>query len=272
VKPSRRRAAVEYLCGGYGVSERRACGVARLALSTKRYHSQKDPQAALRIRIREIAEARIRYGYREIRVLLNREGWKVGKKRVYRLYREEGLILRQRPRRRRQVAAHQRERRKPRAPNEVWSLDFVADQLVDGRRFRALTVVDVFTRESLDIETGQNLKGESVNSVPLSQNNIFGNPRSCRIRFTHGSVGVSERRADRLLAAGQADRQAHVESFNGTFRAECLDTHWFTSLSEAKQIIGAWRREYNESRPHRALGERTPNEFAGQDGGFFCFD
>lgn len=132
MKPSRRRQVVGYLCGGYGVSERRACKVARLARSTRRYSSQKDPQTALRLRIREIAQARVRKGYRKIRVLLNREGWKVGKKRVYRLYREAGLTLRQRPRRRRQVAAHQRERRKPRAPKEVWSLDFVADSWWTG--------------------------------------------------------------------------------------------------------------------------------------------
>ena len=134
MKPSRRRPVVGYLCGGYDVSERRACKVARLASSTRRYGSQKDPQTALRFRIREIAQARVRYGYRKIQVLPNREGWKVGKKGVYRLYREEGLTLRPRPRRRRQVAAHPRERRKPRAPHEVWSLDCVADQLVDGRR------------------------------------------------------------------------------------------------------------------------------------------
>lgn len=119
----------------------------------------------MRLRIREIAQARVRYGYRKIRVLLNREGWKVGRKRVYRLYREEGLTRRPRPRRRRQMAAHRRERTRPRAPNEVWSLDFVADQMVDGRRFRALTGVDVFTRESLAIEAGQTLKGEDVVGV-----------------------------------------------------------------------------------------------------------
>src|SRR5712692_7100501 len=156
ISPPRRSPVVSYLHGTYRVSERRACRVARMAVSTFRYESMQEPRTALRLRIREIAQTRVRYGYRKIRVLLNREGWKVGKKRVYRLYREEGLTLRQRPRRRRQVAAHQRERRKPRAPNEVWSLDFVADQLVDGRRFRALTVVDVFTRESLAIEAGQN--------------------------------------------------------------------------------------------------------------------
>jgi putative transposase len=136
--------------------------VACLARSTQRYRRSEAPQTALWLRLGELAQARVRYGYRKIRVLLNREGWRVGQKRVYRLYREEGLTLRQRPRGRRQAAAHRRGRTKPRAPQEVWSLDFVADQLVDGRRFRALTVVDVFTRESLAIEVGQSLNGENV--------------------------------------------------------------------------------------------------------------
>jgi putative transposase len=273
VKPSRRRPVVEYLCGGYGVSERRACKVARLARSTERYRSSKDPQTELRLRIREIAQARVRYGYRKIRVLLNREGWKVGKKRVYRLYREEGLTLRQRPRRRRQVAAHQRERRKPQAPNEVWSLDFVADQLVDGRRFRALTMVDVFTRESVAIEVGQSLKGENVVGVLNRIRQDRGVPK---MLFCDNGAEFTSQIMDLwayqngvqidFSRPGKPTDNAHVESFNGTFRAECLDAHWFTNLTEAKQIIEAWRREYNESRPHRALGERTPNEFAGQVG------
>jgi putative transposase len=273
VKPSRRRPVVEYLCGGYRISERRACGVARLARSTKRYRGSKDPQTALRQRIREIAQARVRYGYRKIRVLLNREGWKVGKKRVYRLYREEGLSLRQKPRRRRRVAVYRRERTKPRAPNEVWSLDFMADQLVDGRRFRALTVVDVFTRESLSIEVGQSLKGDDVVRVLNRIRQERGKPK---ILFCDNGAEFTSQIMDLwayqngvridFSRPGKPTDNAHVESFNGTFRAECLDAHWFTSLGEAKQIIEAWRREYNESRPHRALGERTPNEFAGQLG------
>jgi putative transposase len=121
-----------------------------------------EPRTALRLRIREIAQTRVRYGYRKIRVLLNREGWKVGKKLVYRLYREEGLTLRHAPRKRRRAAQHRRERFRSTEPNQAWSLDFVADQLSDGRRFRALTVLDVFTRESLAIEVGHRLKGEDV--------------------------------------------------------------------------------------------------------------
>jgi len=118
---------VEYLQGGYRVSERRACGVARLNRGTFRYCTHKDPRTALRLRIREIAQTRVRYGYRKIRVLLNREGWQVGKYLVERIYREEGLTLRQRRKRHRRVAEHRRERFHPTAPNQVWSMDFVAD-------------------------------------------------------------------------------------------------------------------------------------------------
>jgi len=162
LKPSRRRPVVHYLRGVYRVSQRRACRTAVIAESTLRYQSRREPQTALRSRIREIAQVRIGYGYRKILVLLKREGSNIGKKLVYRLYHEEGLTLRHRPRRRRFAATNRRERVKPKAPNEVWSLDFVADQLADGRRFRALTIVDVFARESLAIEVGQSLKGEDV--------------------------------------------------------------------------------------------------------------
>jgi len=203
--------------------------------------------------------------------MLNREGWKVGKKRVYRLYREEGLTLRQRPRRRRQVAVNRRERRKPHLPDQVWGLDFVADQLVDGRRFRALTVVDVFTRESLAIEVGQSLKGEQVVGVLNRIRQDRGVPK---VLFCDNGAEFTSQIVDLwayqngvqidFSRPGKPTDNAYVESFNGTFRAECLDAHWFSSLNEAKQIIEAWRQEYNESRPHRALGERTPNEFANE--------
>jgi putative transposase len=153
---------VYYLCGAYPVSQRRACRTVLVSRSTVRYQGRCEPRTALRQRIREIAQARVRYGYRKIRVLLKREGWNVGKKLVYRLYREEGLTLRYKRRRKRGAAMNRRERLKPAASNEVWSLDFVADQLADGRRFRALTIVDVFTRESLAIEVGQSLKGQDV--------------------------------------------------------------------------------------------------------------
>ena len=144
VKPSRRRAVVGYLCGVYRVSQRRACRVARLAAATNRYQSRRDPRKALRLRLREIAPVRVRYGYRKIRVLLNREGWQVGKKLVYRLYHEEGLALRYQARRKRRMSVNRRERIRPTGPNQVWSMDFVADQLADGpanRRTLTLRVI-----------------------------------------------------------------------------------------------------------------------------------
>ncbi len=223
------------------------------------------------MRIREIAQIRVRYGYRKIRVLLNREGWKVGKKLVYRLYKEEGLTLRHKTRRKRRAAMHRRERFRPTTPNEVWSLDFVADQLADGRRFRALTIMDIFTRESLAIEVGQRLKGEDVvatlNEIRLTRglpkflfcdNGSEFTSQIMDLWAYHHQVRIDFSRP------GKPTDNAHVESFNGTLRAECLDVHWFASLTEAKQVIEGWRREYNESRPHRSLGERTPSEFACQ--------
>jgi putative transposase len=221
------------------------------------------------MRIREIAQARVRYGYRKIRVLLNREGWKVGKYLVERLYREEGLTLHQRRKRRRRVAEHRRERFHPTGPNQVWSMDFVADQLADGRRFRSLTVVDIYTRECLMIESEQRLKGADVvralNRIKVSR----GVPKM--VHCDNGSEFSSQamdlwayQNKVRIAFSrpGKPTDNAFVESFNGTFRAECLNAHWFTSLTEAQQVVETWRVEYNESRPHRSLGEKTPNEFA----------
>jgi len=262
---------VSYLRETYRVSERRACGVARVARSTFHYQSVLEPRTALRLRMREIAQTRVRYGYRKIRVLLNREGWGVGKKLVYRIYREEGLTLRRKPGRRRRCSLRRHERYRPTAPNQAWSLDFVADQLADGRRFRALTVMDVFTRESLAIEVGQRLKGDDVVQALNDIRQKRGVPKL--LFCDNGSEFTSQVmdlwayhnhvRID-FSRPGKPTDNAHVESFNGTFRAECLDVHWFMTLTGAKQIIESWRQEYNESRPHRSLGERTPSEFASQ--------
>ena len=269
MKPSRRRTVVGYLCGAYRVSERHACAVAVLPRATHRYQSIRDPLTELRLRLRELAQSRIRYGYRKLRVLLLREGWKVGKKLVYRLYREEGLGLRARPKRRPMVCEHTRQKPRATVPNEVWSLDFVADQLSDGRRFRALTVVDVYTRECLAIEVGQSLKGHDVVRVlqQVSQQRATPQILFCDngSEFTSQVVDLwayHNRVKIDFSRLGKPTDNAYIESFNGTLRAECLDAHWFGDLAEACQRIEAWKVEYNASRPHRALGERTPNEFA----------
>jgi putative transposase len=221
--------------------------------------------------MREIAKVRVRYGYRKIRVLLNREGWNVSRYLAYRLYREEGLALRPRHKSRSRAASVRKERFRSSAPNEVWGLDFVADQLADGRRFRALTIVDNYTRESLAIEAGQSLKGEDV---VMELNRIMLQRQAPKVLFCdNGSEFASQamdlwayRHGVRIdfSRPGKPTDNAFVESFNGTFRAECLDAHWFTSLTGAKQLIEEWRREYNGNRPHRGLGEQTPSEFASQ--------
>jgi putative transposase len=229
-----------YLVGAYRVSERCACRLVVLPRATHRYQSIRDPLTELRLRMRQLAQTRIRYGYRKIRVLLIREGWKVGKKLVYRLYREEGLGLRRRPKARRTVSEHSRQKPRVEGPNQVWSLDFVADELTHGRRFRALTVVDVYTRECLAIEVGQSLKGHDVVRVLQQIAEKRGMPRMLFCdngsEFTsqvldlwayHNQVKIDFSRP------GKPTDNAYVESFNGTLRAECLDAHWFGDLAES---------------------------------------
>jgi putative transposase len=272
VKPSRRGPMVERLVESYLVSERRACRVLCLPRATYRYRSCLDPRTELRMRIREIAQSRVRYGYRKIRVLLNREGWDVGKYLVYRLYTEEGLSLkRMKPAGKRKAARQREERFKATGQDQAWSMDFVADQLQDGTRFRSLTIVDVYTREAVGIEVGQSLKGDDVvrtlNWLKLDRGVpkvVFCDNGS---EFTSQAMDLWAYRNGGKIdfsRPGKPTDNAFVESFNGTFRAECLDTHWFSDLKEAKHLIEAWRQEYNESRPHQSLGDRTPSEFASE--------
>lgn len=269
VRPSQQRTVVKYLGTAYPISERRACRTVRCARASYRYHSHRDPRTALRQRMTELARARVRYGYRKIRVLLNREGWAVGKDLVYRLYREEGLTLRHRPPRRRKAVVTRAHRSPVTKPNDTWTLDFVADQLANGQQIRALTVVDMCTRESLAIEVGQRLRSEHVVAVLNRLTAQRGAPK--RLFCDNGSEFSSQLvdlwayqhqvQID-FSRPGKPTDNAHVESFNATLRRECLNAHWFESLHEAQVRIEAWRREYNESRPHRGLQDRTPTEFA----------
>jgi putative transposase len=153
---------VDYIVSHYGVNMRRACKLMKQSRSVQYYQSVKDPKLALRGRMRELAHTRVRYGYRRIHVLLKREGWQLGKNQTYRLYSEEQLQLRSKlPKRRKRVLTRQ-VKIKPTKPNEAWSMDFVADQLANGTKFRTLTIVDVFSKEALAIEVGQRLRGEHV--------------------------------------------------------------------------------------------------------------
>jgi len=263
---------VDRLMSSYGASERRACRVLCVTRGTYRYRSCCDPRTELRMRVREIAQARVRYGYRKIRVLLNREGWDVGKHLVYRLYKEEGLVLkRMKPAGRRKAARQREEKFKPAAPDQVWSMDFVADQLQNGTRFRSLTIVDVYTREAVAIEVGQSLRGDDVVRTLNRLKQDRGVPK---VLFCDNGSEFTSHAMDLwayqngakidFSRPGKPTDNAFVESFNGTLRSECLNTHWFLDLKEARQLIEAWRHEYNDSRPHASLDDRTPSEFASQ--------
>lgn len=150
---------VAYVAQSHGYSERRACSLTCQHRSTQRKPGTRDPRIEIRQRMHEIAGTRIRYGYRRVHIMLRRDGWTVGRNLVWRLYREEGLALRSKRPRRRKMVVHREARCMPKQPNEAWSLDFVHDQLGNGTKFRALTVVDIFSREGLAIEVGQRLKG-----------------------------------------------------------------------------------------------------------------
>ena len=259
---------VECLREEYRVSERRACRLVLIGRSSYQYRATRDGQAALRMRINEIARVRVRYGYKRIYVLLRRERWIVNHKRVYRLYCEEGLNLRaKRPKRR--VSAVHRERRPPAAAvNESRSMDFVTDSLFNGRRFRCLTVVDNYSRECLAIEVGQHIKGEDVVRVMNRIRAEHGAPRS--IHVDNGPEFISKE-LDKwaylngveldFSRPGKPVDNAYIESFNGSFRDECLNVNWFLSIEDARDKIEAWRRDYNEWRPHSSLDNLSPRQY-----------
>jgi putative transposase len=264
VKPAQKRAVVRYFRTGFRISERRACHLVGVARSSYRYRSQAADQTALRIRLRDLAATRVRYGYRRLHILLRREGWRINHKRVYRLYREEGLGIR--VKRRKKLASVPRVLPPPaQRPQERWSLDFLADGLADGRRFRVLTIVDNVSRVSPAIEVGHSLTGARVVAVLERLKRTAGTPE--RIAIDNGPEFISKaldawayRNGVQLEFSrpGKPTDNAFVESFNGRFRDECLNQHWFMSLEEVRQTVEAWRIEYNTERPHRALGQQTP--------------
>jgi putative transposase len=222
------------------------------------------------MRIKELAAARVRYGYLRIHTILRREGWLVNHKRVHRLYCQEGLQLRL-VRRRKRLRSVRIEREAAREPNERWSMDFIHDQLADGRRFRCLTIVANFSRVSPAIEVGRSLTGKHVVAVLERLRADRGLPRYMSVdngpEFTGKALeqwAYSHGVALDFSRPGTPTDNPFIESFNGKLRAECLDQHHFASIEEAQVLIESWRRDYNEYRPHRALGGLTPSEYEGQ--------
>lgn len=233
------------------------------------YKAKERDDSVLINRMKEIAQTRVRYGFQRIYILLRREGWKDNHKRIYRLYRGEGLNLRSKRPRRCRASAHRLDRLSMSNLNEVWSMDFVLDQLFDGRRFRSLTIVDNFSHKCLAIHVGQSIKGidvvEIVNRIKSERRAL---PK--RIQVDNGSEFISKE-MDKWAyennvtldysRPGKPTDNPYIESFNGKFRDECLNVHWFLSLEDAQEKIDIWRRDYNSFRPHSSIDDVTPDEF-----------
>jgi putative transposase len=260
----------ENLINDYRAPVRKICSVLSLHRSVWYYKSQrKRDDNALRLRMREIASTRVRYGCRRIHTLLRREGWKDNHKRVHRLYKLEGLNLRSKRPRRHKTGAHREDQIAATRMHQLWCMDFVSDQLFDGRKFRALTIVDIFTRKCLSIHVGQSIKGEDVvNVVEQIRKECANVPE--RIHVDNGSEFISkaldkwayENKVTLAFSRpGKPTDNPFIESFNGGFRDECLNVNWFLSLDDASQKITHWRNEYNQFRPHSSLKGATPDEF-----------
>jgi putative transposase len=252
----------------YRIPIKRACVLVLLHRSMWYYQSQARDDQAIRKRMREIAMTRVRYGLNRIHVLLQREGWKDSRNRVYRLYKLEGLNLRSKRPRRSRSSSHRLDRIEVSKTNQCWSMDFVADQLFDGRRFRALTVVDNYSRKCLNIYPGQSIKGEDVVRIMEKLKHTH-HTKPERIQVDNGSEFISKA-LDKwaydnkvvldFSRPGKPTDNPFIESFNGSFRDECLNVNWFLSLEDAKEKIEAWRKEYNEFRPHSSLDNQTPSQ------------
>lgn len=251
----------------FDLSQQRACGLLQLQRSSYYYRPHRADDRALRLRMKELAAVRVRFGYRRLHVLLQREGWCVNHKRVYRLYGEENLAVR--TKKRKKIASVGRT---PQGPaqrlNEQWSMDFVQDRTEDGRSLRVLTVVDNFSRECLALEADRSLNGERVAATLEQVARQRGYPQS--IRVDNGTEFYSKamdqwayRRGVQLafIRPGKPAENGYIESFNGRLRDECLNVHLFFRLEDARQKLEAWRMDYNTNRPHRSLGQMTPTEY-----------
>jgi putative transposase len=223
----------------------------------------------LRLRIIEIAKTRIRYGFWRIFVLLRREGFTDNHKRVYRIYKEEGLNLRTKRPRRNRAGAHRLERVENNSVNKVWSMDFVQDALFDRSKFRILSIVDNFSKKCHSLAVGQSMRGADVVDQ-LEHLKVLEGLIPERIQCDNGSEFISKE-VDRwayengvtldFSRPGKPTDNPYVESFNGKFRDECLSVNWFLSLEDARMKINSWKEDYNFFRPHSSLDDLTPEEF-----------
>lgn len=251
----------------FGLSERSACRAVGVPRATQRYASCKEPQEPLLARMRELAAKRPRAGYRTIYRLLRREGRDANHKRVYRLYRADGLSLRVK-RRKRRAASKREQAPAVLLPNDCWAMDFVSDCTSDGKKFRILTLIDVCTRRAPGVIVERSISGARVVRFLDEIAGNLGYPKA--ITVDNGPEFISNA-LDQWAHAhgvtlhfsrpGKPVDNAFIESFNGRLREECLNINWFYGLEDAREIIGCWIIDYNETRPHSSLAGLTPAEY-----------
>jgi putative transposase len=270
VTPAAHREAAAYLRLTCEMSERRACRVIGTDRTSVRYQATREDDGELRARLTALAQERRRFGYRRLHVLLRREGHAVNRKRVQRIYREERLTVRRRGGRKPAMGTR-RPIETPSAPNQRWSLDFVSDQLTDCRRFRILAVADDCTRECLALVADASLSGRRV----ARELDAIIAERGCRpdtivsdngTEYTSNAIltWADETRVGwHYIASGKPQQNGFIESSNGRLRDELLNETLFRSLPHARAVLEAWRRDYNEERPHSKLGWMTPRDNAG---------
>jgi len=268
VTPAARREAVAHLCSAFLVSERRACWTLAVDRTSMRYCSIRPDDAVLRMRLRELASQRRRFGYRRLHILLTREGLIMNHKKLRRLYREERLAVRRRGGRKRALGTRA-PIALPQGPNQRWSLDFLTDAFTDGRRFRILAIVDDFTRECLALVADTSLSGLRVVRELDALIAIRGRP--AMIVSDNGTELTSmailrwsqEQRIEwHYIAPGKPQQNALIESFNGRLRDELLNETLFVSIVHARETLALWLTDYNTVRPHSSLGNLTPAAYA----------
>jgi putative transposase len=263
---------VAFASAQFRLSERTACKLLDVDRSSYRYEPAPDRNSELREELVKLARQKPRYGYRRLHAVLERRSQEVNVKRVYRLYKEEGLAVRRRKRRRlvREVASEPRLT----GANQEWAMDFIVDSLGNGRMVRILSVVDAFTRECLALETDTSLGSGRVTRVLDQLIAERGLPAGVRSdngpEFTsRRMLGWAEERKIRLIhiQPGRPMQNGYVESFHGRLRDECLNANWFRTLNDVRRTLEAWKQEYNWERPHSSLAYRTPGEF-GRNAGY----
>jgi len=266
---SARRQVASYFREEWSLSQRRSCQLATVARSSARYRSKRQEDPKLLARLLELAALCPRYGYSMLTKKLRREGHRVNVKRIRRMYLREGLKLRSKPRWKLVASASREKSSTPDAPNRRWSMDFMRDALWNGRLFRTFNVLGDGSREALRIEVDFSLPASRVARVLAELLEERGCPEEIVIdngpEFASRELDAWAARKGvklRFIRPGKPVENCFIESFNGTFRKDCLDANWFEDLGHARRVIESWRMDYNHDRPHSGVGDLAPAEFA----------